>query len=49
MIKHYTAYIIIAYITFDFLAFLWWSTSGQAEPDGFYIGQLTATLIKIII
>jgi hypothetical protein len=40
---------IIAILIIDVLAFFWWSTSGQAEPDGFYIGQLTATLIKIII
>ena len=42
-------YIILIIAMFDVLMFLWWSQSGQVEPEGFYFGKLTAEVLRLII
>lgn len=41
--------IAIAVVLIDVLGFMAWVWSGQIPADGFYIGAITANIIKAII
>lgn len=51
-IKNVIEYIInfaIIYMCIDILGLCWWVASGQPIPDTFYIGQITANILSIIM
>lgn len=39
----------IAILAIDFVGFASWVVSGQVPVDGFYLGRITAEIIKAII
>lgn len=42
-------YVSIAILAIDFLVFCGWIISGQHPVDGFYVGSITANILKVII
>jgi hypothetical protein len=42
-------YVSIAILAIDFLVFCGWIISGQHPVDGFYIGSITANILKAIL
>ena len=41
--------VIVGYLMLDFVFFFIWVESGQVPVDGFYLGNLTTNILKIII
>lgn len=41
--------IIAVVVMIDFIGFFAWAFSGQVAPDNFYVGSLTAHVIKATI
>lgn len=41
--------IALAILAIDFVGFVAWVGSGQVPADGFYVGRITAEIIKAII
>lgn len=39
----------LAILIIDFVGFASWVASGQVPADGFYVGRITAEIIKAII
>lgn len=42
-------YVSIAILAIDFIVFCGWIISGQHPVDGFYIGSITANILKAIL
>lgn len=40
--------LVIAFMV-DFACFIWWTMSGQKPVDSFYVGAISANIIKGII
>ena len=45
----YTAGAFILVVTVDILGFIAWIVSGQVPADGFYIGAITANILKVLL
>lgn len=41
--------VAVAILVIDFMGFASWIASGQVPADGFYLGRITAEIIKAII
>lgn len=41
--------VILAYLMLDFVFFFIWVESNQIPVDGFYLGNLTTNILKIIL
>lgn len=41
--------VVAIVIAVDFLGFMAWIASGQTPVDGFYVGAITANVLKAII
>ena len=41
--------VIVGYFMLDFIFFFIWVESGQVPVDGFYLGNLTTNILKLII
>lgn len=41
--------IALAILVIDFMGFASWVASGQVPADGFYLGRITAEIIKAIL
>lgn len=41
--------VIVIYLFIDFVSLILWVYSGQHPVDGFYLGSVTANIIKLFI
>ena len=41
--------ILVGYLAIDMLAFIAWALSGQHPVDNFYIGSITAHILRAIL